>query len=163
MTDQLRRARVAARCTAVLAGSLVAVAQIGPASAYAGGAVAGARAARVINATDTARLRYVSASGSLLFDEGKATGALPGSMRVHMNLGATFTGSFTIYTSGGSIKGHGSATPHGSGAYESFAGTLTVTGGTGRYARARGQGNLYGTFNRSNYALVIKTTGSLTY
>jgi hypothetical protein len=163
MNYRLRRARVAMLCAAILAGSLVAVAQIGPASAYASSAVAGARAARVLNTTETAHLHYVSASGALLFDEGKVTGALAGSMRIHLNLGATFTGSFTINTSGGSIKGHGSATPHGSGAYESFAGTLTVTGGTGRYARAHGHGNLYGTFNRSNYALVIKTTGSLTY
>jgi hypothetical protein len=26
---------------------------------------------------------------------------LPGSMRVHLDLGTTFTGKFTIYTSGG--------------------------------------------------------------
>jgi hypothetical protein len=163
MTHDLRRASVAALCTTLIAGWFIAAAQVGPAPAYAGGAPAGARAARVLSATDTAHLHYVSASGSLLFDEGKATGALPGSMRVHLNLGTTFSGSFTIYTSGGSIKGHGSAAPHGSGAYESFAGTLTVTGGTGRYARARGHGKLYGTFNRSSYALVVKTTGSLTY
>jgi len=163
MTQQLRRVRVAAICIALAGGYLIVAAQIGSAPAYAGGAVAGARAARVLNATDTAHLHYVSASGSLLLDEGKASGALPGSMRVHLNLGTTFTGSFTISTSGGSITGRGSATPHGSGAYESFAGTLTVTGGTGRYTRARGHGKLYGTFNRSNYSLVIKTTGSLTY
>jgi hypothetical protein len=163
MTHQSRRVPVAVLCIALFAGSLGALGQFAPAPAYAGGAFASARAARVINATDTARLHYVSASGSLLLDEGKVTGALPGSMRVHMNLGATFTGSFTIYTSGGSVKGRGSATPHGSGAYESFAGTLTVTGGTGRYAHARGHANFYGTFNRSNYSLVVKTTGSLTY
>ena len=122
-----------------------------------------AHAARVLKASDTAHLHYVSASGSLLFDEGKATGTLPGSMRVHLNLGTTFTGSFTIYASGGSIEGRGSATPHGSGTYESFSGTLTVTGGTGRYVHAHGRGGLYGTFDRNNYALVTKTTGSLTY
>src|ERR1700733_4200688 len=122
MTHQLRLAPVAAFCTALLAGWLIVAAQAGPAPAYTG-APAGAHAARVLNATDTAHLHYVSASGSLLFDEGNATGALAGRMRVHLNLGTTFTGSFTIYTSGGSIKGHGSATPHGSGAYESFAGT----------------------------------------
>ena len=105
----------------------------------------------------------MSSSGSLLFDEGKATGTLPGSMRVHLNLGTTFTGTFTIHASGGSIEGRGSAAPHGSGTYESFSGTLTVTGGTGRYAHAHGHGGLYGTFDRDNYALVIKTTGSLTY
>src|ERR1700727_4009076 len=163
MTCRLRRVRIAARYVALTAGGLIAAAQIGAAPAHAGSALAGARAARVLNATDTAHLHYISASGSLLLDEGKATGALPGSMRVHLNLGTTFTGSFTITTSGGSITGHGSATPHGSGAYESFAGTLTVTGGTGRYTHAHGRGNLYGTFNRSNYSLVIKTTRSLTY
>jgi hypothetical protein len=88
---------------------------------------------------------------------------LPGSMRVRLDLGTTFTGTFTIHASGGSIEGHGSATPHGSGTYESFSGTLTVTGGSGRYAHAHGHGGLYGTFDRDNYALVIKTTGSLTY
>jgi hypothetical protein len=122
-----------------------------------------AHAADVLKASDTARLHYVSASGSLLFDEGRATGTLPGSMRVHMNLGTTFTGSFTIYASGGSIEGRGSAAPHGSGTYESFSGILTVTGGTGRYVHAHGRGGLYGTFDRENYALLIKTTGSLTY
>jgi hypothetical protein len=163
MTHRWRRAQTAARCTALAVGCLLAAAQIGLAPAYASRALPLARTARVLNATDTAHLHYVSASGSLLLDEGKASGALPGSMRVHLNLGTTFTGSFTISTSAGAITGHGSATPHGSGAYESFAGTLTVTGGTGRYVHAHGHGKLYGTFNRSNYALVIKTTGSLTY
>jgi hypothetical protein len=158
MTHQQRHAPVAALCITLLAACLLAAAPTDGARASAV-----ARTARTLSATDTAHLRYVSSAGSLLNDEGTATGSLPGSMRVHLNLGATFTGSFTIYTSGGSIKGHGSAIPHGSGTYESFAGTLTVTGGTGRYARARGQGHLYGTFNRGNYALVIKTTGSLTY
>lgn len=158
MTRQLRRAPVAALLTTLVAGWLLAAMPTERVRAYPV-----ARASHALGATDTAHLHYVSASGSLLLDEGKATGSLPGTMRVHLDLGATFTGSFTVYTSGGSIKGHGSAIPHGSGTYESFAGTLTVTGGTGRYARARGHGKLYGTFNRNNYALVIKTTGSLTY
>lgn len=122
-----------------------------------------ARAARVLRASDTAHLHYTSASGSILHEEGKATGTIPGTMNVRLNLGTTFTGTFKISTSGGSIEGHGSATPHGSGVYESFAGTLTVTHGTGRYAHAHGRGGLYGTFNRNTYALVVKTTGSLTY
>jgi hypothetical protein len=119
--------------------------------------------ARVLKATDTAHLHYVSASGSALFEEGTASGTLPGKMHVNLEVGATFTGSFTFYLKGGSIKGHGSATPHGSGTYESFAGSLTVTGGTGRYAHAHGRAGLYGTFNRDNYALVIQTTGNLSY
>jgi hypothetical protein len=132
-------------------------------AASARGEASRARAAHVLKATDTAHLHYISGSGSTLEEEGKATGTLPGSMRVRLDVGTTFTGTFKIYASGGSIEGHGSAEPHGSGIYESFAGTLTVTHGTGRYAHAHGKGGLYGTFNRKNYALVVKTTGSLAY
>jgi hypothetical protein len=119
--------------------------------------------ARTLKATDTAKLHKVSASGSLLFEEGTATGTLPGKMRASVNVGATISGSFTFYLHGGTIKGHGEATPHGEGTYESFAGTVTVTRGTGRYAHAHGQTKLYGTFDRNNYALVIQTAGTLSY
>src|ERR1700691_5273404 len=122
-----------------------------------------ALAAHALKATDTAHLRYISASGSLLIEEGKATGTLPGNMKVHFDVGATFSGSFTIYAKSGSISGHGSAVPHGSGIYESFAGSLTVTGGSGRYAHARGQARLYGTFDRNSYALLVQTVGTLRY
>jgi hypothetical protein len=161
MTRHMRRRATAAVCGALAAGCLATATQYAP--AYTGQPAVRAHAAHVLKATDTAHLHYVSSSGSLLLDEGKATGTLPGSMRVHLNLGTTFTGTFTIHASGGSIEGHGSAAPHGSGTYESFSGTLTVTGGTGRYAHARGHGGLYGTFDRDNYALVIETTGSLSY
>jgi hypothetical protein len=126
---------------------------------------ASAREARALKATDEARMRYVKhrSSSTRLFEEGTAHGTLPGSMRAYCSLGATFTASFTIYTNGGSINGHGTATPHGGGLYESFAGKLIVTGGTGRYAHAHGHAGLYGTFNRRTYALIVQTTGSLSY
>lgn len=122
-----------------------------------------ARVAHTLKASDTAHLRYLSASGSLLLEEGKTSGTLPGKMRAHVNVGSTFTGSFTTYTRYGTIVGHGTATPHGSGTYESFSGTLVVTGGSGRYAHARGTAGLYGTFDRDNYAFVVQTTGTLLY
>jgi hypothetical protein len=163
-THHLRRTAAAALCGAFAATTcLLVVAQTGRAGTYTARPVARAHAVRVLQASDTAHLHYKSASGAQLLEEGRATGTLPGSMRVHLDVGTTFTGTFTIYASGGSIVGHGSATPHGSGTYESFSGTLTVTGGSGRYAHAHGRGGLYGTFDRENYALVIKTTGSLAY
>lgn len=122
-----------------------------------------AHAARLLHASDEAHLHYISAAGSTLYETGKASGTLPGSMRVHMRIAATFSGSFVIYAQGGTIDGHGSATPHGSGVYESFAGTLIVSGGSGRYSHAHGRAGLYGTFNRNTYALVVKTTGNLHY
>jgi hypothetical protein len=40
---------------------------------------------------------------------------------------------------------------------------MTVTRGTGRYRYARGKGAFYGTLNRSTYAAVMQTTGTLSY
>lgn len=122
-----------------------------------------AHTASTLKITDTAAMHYTGGSGSLLHESGSASGTLPGSMKATCNIGATLSTSFTIYASGGTITGHGTATPHGSGAIESFAGTLVATGGTGRYAHARGHAGLYGTFNRRNYALTVQTTGKLSY
>lgn len=151
---------VAASRAALPSVSGSALAQAGQRSLHI---TARARAAGALKATDSAHLHYISASGALLYEEGAAAGTLPGSMRVHFSVGATLSGSFTIYTRGGTIKGHGSATPHGSGVYESFAGSLVVAGGSGRYVHARGRAGLYGTFNRNNYALVVQTVGTLHY
>jgi hypothetical protein len=122
-----------------------------------------AHAASTLNITDTAKLHYTGGSGSLLHESGSATGTLPGSMKAVCNIGAVLTTNFTITTPAGTIKGHGTGTPHGSGTYESFAGTLVATGGTGRYAHAHGRAGLYGTFDRKNYALTVQTTGKLSY
>jgi hypothetical protein len=123
-----------------------------------------ALAARALNAIDTARLHYMSSSGSLLFEEGSASGTIPGKMQVHCEVGPTLTASFTIFVRGaGAIDGRGTAKAHGSGVYESFAGTLTVTGGSGRYAHARGHAGLYGVFDRRTYGLTVQTTGRLSY
>jgi len=127
------------------------------------GAGASLAAGADLHAVDTAKLRYVGAVGEEVYETGSASGTLPGSMRVHMIFASTFSGSFAIYTRGGRIDGHGKARPHGEGVYESFAGTLFVTGGTGRYRRAHGTARLYGTFNRENYALTIQTAGTLRF
>jgi hypothetical protein len=141
----------------------VAACAASPLAASAAGSPAKARAARVLKASDTAKLHYISAAGSALLEEGPTAGTLPGKMRVRLDVGTTFSGTFTIYLKGGTITGHGTATPHGVGVLESFAGTLVVTKGTGRYSHAGGHAGLYGTFNRNSYALVIQTTGNLSY
>ncbi len=155
-------AAIARLPTITAAASLLLI--FAPGAAPASAALPEVHAARVLTTTDTANLHYIPPThGSLLFEEGAAQGTLPGTMRVRCNLGATVSASFTIYTRGGTISGHGTATPHGSGIYESFAGTLVATSGTGRYLHAHGHAGLYGTFNRRNYALVVQMTGSLYY
>jgi hypothetical protein len=123
-----------------------------------------AQAARTLSGTGTAHLHLVNAEGSRLFEEGPVSrGELKGTMQAELNVGAVFTGSFTFHTHAGSIKGHGTATPHGSGRYLSFGGSLVVTGGSGRYAHVKGHGGLYGVFDRQTDAVVVQTTGTLTY
>lgn len=130
-------------------------------AAYATGR---AHIAHALNVTDTAHLRYIRNSGSLLIEEGSVTGALPGTMHATMDIAATTSGDFTLYTHSGSISGHGSGVLHGTGRYASFGGTMSVTHGTGEYAHAQGHGGFYGVFERQPpYRLTVQTTGTLDY
>lgn len=151
----------------VAAGTVLMVFGIGGPAATASGApgrgVPSAHAARTLDGTDTAHLHLLRQQETVVFEEGAASGALPGHMRAQLEVGSVFTGTCTIYTSGGTITGHGRATPHGSGRYQSFSGTLTITGGSGRYAHAHGRTGLYGTFDRRTFALVIQTSGRIAY
>jgi hypothetical protein len=117
---------------------------------------------RTLDGADSATLHLVR-PGERLLEEGAVTGALPGRMRAELNIGPVYKGSFTIYTRNGRINGIGTATPHGAGRYQSFAGWLNVTSGSGLYAHVHGRNHLYGVFDRRTYAVTIKTTGSLTY
>ncbi len=122
-----------------------------------------AHISRLVNGTDTAHLHLIHQEETVLSEEGPAAGALPGHMLARLEIGSIYTGRCTIYTADGSITGRGTATPHGSGRYQSFHGTLLITGGTGRYAHVHGHTELYGTFDRRTYAVVIQTTGNLSY
>ncbi|HEY3830467.1 MAG TPA: autotransporter [Solirubrobacteraceae bacterium] len=123
-----------------------------------------ARAARTLNVTDEAHLHVTHTDGELLEEEGPATGAMPGTVRVRFRIGSSVSGTFTIYPrGGGSISGQGTARLRSTGTYASFGGSTVVNHGTGRYAHIHGHGDFYGTFNRHNQALVIQTTGELSY
>ncbi len=149
---------------AALAALLIAgAASQGTARSEAASSQARARAARSLNGSATAHLHLVKPEGSLLIEEGPTTGALAGSMHADLHTGAVFTGTFTIHTSAGSIDGHGKAVPHGSGRFQSFSGSLTVTGGSSRYAHVSGHAGMYGVFDRRTDSVVIQTTGMLTY
>lgn len=157
---QRRRTTVLAARAATLAALAMAFApQMGLASGPA------ARSSRTLNASDTAHLKYNPkySEGATLIEEGSATGSLPGKMRARLKIEGTFSGTFTLATSGGTLKGHGIAKPSGSGRYESFRGSLVVTGGTGRYAHAHGTAGLYGVFDRVKYQVTVQTTGRISY
>jgi hypothetical protein len=155
----------ASRVAALLTGAtcLAGVTVEAPAAVYA--ARPAARAAHTLSVRDEGHLHLAGKpSGSLIVEEGVATGTLPGTVRVRFDVGATITAQFTIYArGGGSISGHGSGTLHSTSLYSTFGGSLSVTSGTGRFAHARGKGGMYGAINRKTDALTVQTIGNLTY
>jgi hypothetical protein len=122
-----------------------------------------ARVTRTLTAIDTAHLHKIPNSGEEVLEVGRATGTLPGSVRAYLNVGPTVIAHFAIYTQAGSISGVGTGRLKGRAAEPSFAGRMSVRHGTGRYAHAHGEGGFYGTLNRKTYALVVQTTGTLSY
>jgi hypothetical protein len=119
-----------------------------------------------LNVRDEGRLRFVASSGAQLIDEGPASGTIPGRVRVRFtyNGNPVVTAQFTIYGRYGSISGVGrgrlssptSASP-------SFRGSLAIVSGSGRYARARGSGELFGVFYRRSFGLIVQAIGRLSY
>jgi phage gpG-like protein len=119
-----------------------------------------------LSVRDEGRLHFVRSSGSQLFDEGPISGTIRGHVRVRF----TYTGeprvaaTLTIYASSGSIvaRATGRLSSPTSTA-PSFRGTLAIVGGSGRYARAHGSGELFGVFYRRTYAMVVQTVGKMSY
>jgi hypothetical protein len=121
----------------------------------------------VISVRDNSELHLVRAIGNTLIEEGRATGTLPGSARIRLNIdveSGTATSRFTIYTHGGSLSGSARGEAHpGRGGWESFSGTTRLEHGTGRYAHASGTGKMYGALYRRNDRLIVQTIGRLRY
>jgi hypothetical protein len=125
-----------------------------------------ASAAHSLSVKDEGYLRLVKSSGSLLIDEGPVHGTIPGKVKVRFiyNGDPAVTAQLTIYGHAGSLlvlaRGRLSSptSPH-----PSFNGTLTITGGTGRYRHAHGSGRLYGVFYRRTYAMTVQTVGTVRY
>jgi hypothetical protein len=154
---------------AVIALVLMGLASIGAGigtSAWGASSPVLARAARVLNVHDEGRLRFLKSSGSVIIDEGPATGTFPGKVHVRFTYNGepTVTAQFTITGTHGSISARASGrlsdpvspTP-------SFRGSMKITGGSGRYAHVRGGGELFGVFNRRSYGLTVQAIGKLPY
>jgi hypothetical protein len=115
------------------------------------------------NVKDEAHLHLTGTNGSLLIEEGQATGQIPGKVKASFEIEASVTSNFWIYTRDGSISGQGKGTLHSTGPNSSFGGSLKITGGSGRYKHAHGSGGFYGLLNRKTYAVTVQTSGKLTY
>ena len=120
---EARGRRLAAAVLLLLVAPTGVVVPLASASLRQGDRTVSAHAARTVNGNDNASLHLVHASGSTLYEEGQASGSLPGRVRGTLRVEATFTGRFTIYTRSGQIVGRGSALPSpGRYPYETFSG-----------------------------------------
>jgi len=123
-----------------------------------------AHAAYRISGASTAYLHRVRNAGAEIIEEGTVYGALSGKAKARLDLGVTVSGSFTIYLAhGGAIYGHGSGALRNAGVYQAFSGSLSITGGSGRYTHAHGHGGFSGKINRRTYAVTLSTSGTLYY
>lgn len=146
----------------ILAGWVVGVQTV----AWGGSSRALAHTARVLNVRDEGRLHYIKSSGSVIIDEGHASGTLPGRVKVRFSYDGepTVSARFTIYGSDGSISARGTARLSSpTSPSPSFHGTMTITGGSGRYDHVHGGGELYGVYDRRSYALTVQAIAKLPY
>ena len=163
------RARTSARLqvsSAVLAaGALATAAVLGPGAA--GAAAPQAKAARALNLSDRANLVQNNKKGTELKESGTAKGNLPGKIYIQLRLASqrTVTAKIQVYPSGGSLSASASATYRVvTSSSASFSGTLNITGGSGRFSKAKGAKlSFSGAVHRPSNSVSVRVTGTMSY
>jgi hypothetical protein len=125
-------------------------------------AILAARAARAISLDESGHLHLTSKHGFTLNERGGASGTVVGTIYVHLTIVSTSSveAEVSIYTGASSISGYATASYHRGNSTAGFSGTMSVTRGTGGYARARGSGlSFSGTIQRSNEAVTVRVSG----
>jgi hypothetical protein len=128
-----------------------------------GAAGSTALAARTVTLRDTGNLHKTSKKGFNLYESGSANGSISGSISLHLDVVSTnkVTAELTVYPRGSSISGKATGSYHVNGGTASFAGTLSITHGSGGYSGAHGSGiSFSGTIQRSDDAVTVHVNGS---
>jgi len=159
-------ARPRVSSAALAAAALASAAVLGPGAA--GAAAPRAKAARTLNLNDSANLVQNNKKGVELKDSGIAKGTLPGKIYIQLRIGQgkVVTARIQVYpNSHDSISASASATYHvNTSTYASFSGTLNVTGGSGRYSKAKGSKlNFSGSVHRPSNSVSVRVTGTMSY
>ncbi len=155
--------RSLARRSLAVGGALAAAAgTLALAVGATGAAGSTAHAARTVSLNDTGHLHKTSKKGFNLYESGSTTGSIAGSISLHLDVVSTnrVTAELTVYPKGGSLTGKASGSYRTNGGTASFAGTLSITHGTGSYAGAHGSGiSFSGTIQRSNDSVTVHVNG----
>jgi hypothetical protein len=158
-------ARAQVSTAALALGALAAAAAVG--TGAAGAASPHARAARTLDLNDSANLSLSNKKGFELKEAGSAKGSLGGTIYIQLKVESerAVAAKIQVYPSGGSL----SATATGSYRVESsstasFSGKLNITGGSGRYSKAKGSGlSFSGTVHRPGDSVSVRVSGNMSY
>lgn len=115
---------------------------------------------------ETAHLHLTSRHGPRLNEQGTADGTIHGTIYIHIVQGSGNSAAveLNVYPQGSSLSGSGSATYRIAGGYAKFAGTVSITRGTGRYAHARAHDLQFtGAIQASTEAINVRLSGTLHY
>lgn len=111
-------------------------------------------------------LKVVSRTGggTKFVHTGAATGTFAGSVRSRITLAhsVVLSGVVTIRARGGTVRMKVDGRARSLSLRTKFNGTATITGGTGKYAHAKGSGQFTGVVNRSTWHATIDASGSFT-
>jgi hypothetical protein len=142
---------------------VLALGTIGSPAAHASGATA--LAARTISLNESGNLHLTSHHGFHLNEQGTASGTIRGTIYIHLDVSSTnrVTAEVSIYPSGSSLTGYGTADYRSDGGQATFSGTLSISRGTGSYSGAHASDLKFsGTIQRSNDATTVRLSGPLT-
>ncbi|HEY4915937.1 MAG TPA: hypothetical protein VIH92_03460 [Solirubrobacteraceae bacterium] len=123
-----------------------------------------AHPARTTSVNEQGQLHFVSKHGFTLYEQGTASGTIKGAISVVLKIVSTskVTAEIKISPPGGSISAYGNASYHKSSTSASFAGSLSIKGGTGSYDHAQGSSlSFSGTIASSNKAIAVHVRGSV--
>lgn len=144
-------------------GAATIVVVLGAASAAGAPAEPAARSARTVPATEHVTLTLVKKTGTNFQHKGRATGTVAGLVTSRIALTSlSISGTVTVRAKDGTLQLKVRGTARSGGLRSTFDGTATMTGGTGRYAKARGKGTFTGVVNRRTWAATLDARGTLT-
>jgi hypothetical protein len=119
--------------------------------------------AKTTSLNETGHLRLTSKHNFTLNERGSASGTIAGTIYVHLTAVSStrVTVQVNIYPRGGSISGSGTGSYRRQGATAQFAGAMSFSRGTGRYAHVHGSGlSFSGTIEESNHdAITVHVSG----
>jgi hypothetical protein len=156
--------RIGLRTSSLLTAAALMLLLVLALAGASGSRAATARSARTFSLNDTGHLHLTSHHGFTLNEKGSASGTITGTIYLHLTIVSTnrVTAEVNIYPSGGSLTGHAIASYRPAGAVATFAGTMSIVRGTGRYSHAKGSGlSFTGTVQRSNDAVTVHVNGRM--